>query len=46
MTEPFFEQGLIAVKGKHIVAVTDGKDVENYQAKTTIDAEGDIVMPG
>ncbi len=41
-----FEQGLIAVKGKKIIAVTDGKDVENYQAKTSIDAEGDIVMPG
>ena len=35
-----FEQGLIAVKGKQIIAVTDGKDVENYQAKTSIDAEG------
>lgn len=41
-----FEQGLVAVKGKQIIAVTDGKDVENYQAKTSIDAEGDIVMPG
>ncbi len=41
-----FEQGLVAVKGNQIIAVTDGKDVENYQAKTTIDAEGDIVMPG
>jgi len=41
-----FEQGLVAVKGKQIVAVTDGKDVESYQAKTSIDAEGDIVMPG
>ncbi len=41
-----FEQGLVAVKGNQIIAVTDGKDVENYQAQTTIDAEGDIVMPG
>lgn len=41
-----FEQGLVAVKGKQIFAVTDGRDVENYQAKTSIDAEGDIVMPG
>jgi cytosine/adenosine deaminase-related metal-dependent hydrolase len=41
-----FKQGLVAVKGNQIIAVTDGKDVENYQAKTTIDAEGDIVMPG
>ena len=41
-----FEHGLVAVKGNQIIAVTDGKDVENYQAKTTIDAEGDIVMPG
>ncbi|PSU46927.1 amidohydrolase [Photobacterium frigidiphilum] len=41
-----FEQGLVAVKGNKIVAVTNGKDVEDYQAKTTIDADGDIVMPG
>ena len=36
-----FEQGLVAVKGKQIIAVTDGQDVENYQAKTIDDAEGD-----
>ncbi len=41
-----FDQGLVAVKGNKIVAVTNGKDVEDYQAKTTIDADGDIVMPG
>ncbi|PSV44121.1 amidohydrolase [Photobacterium indicum] len=41
-----FEQGLVAVKGNKIVAVTNGKDVEDYQAKRTIDADGDIVMPG
>jgi len=41
-----FEQGLVAVKGNQIIAVTDGKDVDNYQANTTIDAEGDIIMPG
>jgi 5-methylthioadenosine/S-adenosylhomocysteine deaminase len=41
-----FEQGLVAVKGNKIVAVTNGKDVDGYQAKTTIDADGDIVMPG
>lgn len=41
-----FEQGLVAVKGNKIVAVTNGKDVEDYHAKTTIDADGDIVMPG
>jgi 5-methylthioadenosine/S-adenosylhomocysteine deaminase len=41
-----FEQGLVAVKGNKIVAVTNGKDVEDYQAKITIDADGDIVMPG
>ena len=31
-----FEQGLVAVKGKQIIAVTDGKDVENYQAKKAL----------
>ncbi|EAS42817.1 amidohydrolase [Photobacterium profundum] len=41
-----FDQGLVAVKGNKIVAVTDGKDIEDYQAKTIIDADGDIVMPG
>lgn len=41
-----FDQGLVAVKGNKIVAVTDGKDVKDYQAKTVIDADGDIVMPG
>jgi len=41
-----FDNGLVAVKDNKIVAVTDGKDVNDYQAKTTIDAEGDIVMPG
>ncbi|MEH6534522.1 MAG: amidohydrolase [Photobacterium frigidiphilum] len=41
-----FDHGLVAVKGNKIVAVTDGKDVKDYQAKTIIDADGDIVMPG
>jgi len=39
-----FEQGLVAVKGNQIIAVIDGKDIEKYQAKTTINAEGDIVL--
>ncbi len=41
-----FQQGLIAVKGNKIIAVTNGEDIKNYQAETIIDADGDIVMPG
>lgn len=41
-----FEHGLVAVKGNKIVAVTDGKDVDGFNSKKVIDADGDIVMPG
>ncbi|WP_019614726.1 amidohydrolase [Psychromonas ossibalaenae] len=41
-----FQQGLVAVKGNKIIAVTNGEDIKNYQAETIIDADGDIVMPG
>ncbi|MEC6813742.1 amidohydrolase [Photobacterium toruni] len=41
-----FDNGLIAVKGNKIYAVTDGTNLSEYKAIKTIDADGDIVMPG
>ncbi|WEM44133.1 amidohydrolase (plasmid) [Photobacterium sp. DA100] len=41
-----YENGLVAVKENKIVAVTDGSDIEEFEAKKVIDADGDIVMPG
>ena len=41
-----FDNGLVAVKGNKIYAVTDGSDLDEYHATKTIDADGDIVMPG
>ncbi|PSU73298.1 amidohydrolase [Photobacterium phosphoreum] len=41
-----FDNGLVAVKGNKIYAVTDGSDLGEYHATKTIDADGDIVMPG
>ncbi|MGF1683082.1 amidohydrolase [Photobacterium minamisatsumaniensis] len=41
-----YENGLVAVKENKIFAVTDGSDVKEYKATKTIDANGDIVMPG
>lgn len=41
-----FDNGLVAVKGNKIYAVTDGSDLNEYQATKTIDADGNIVMPG
>ncbi|MDE1263165.1 amidohydrolase [Vibrio aestuarianus] len=41
-----YPNGLVAVKENQIVAVSDGRDIEQYKALQTIDAEGDIVMPG
>ncbi|PSW16896.1 amidohydrolase [Photobacterium sanctipauli] len=41
-----YENGLVAVKENKIFAVTDGNDVNEYKAEKTIDADGDIVMPG
>ncbi|HIF9255325.1 TPA: amidohydrolase [Photobacterium damselae] len=41
-----FDHGLVAIKGNKIVAVTDGSDIKEYQSVKTIDADGDIVMPG
>lgn len=41
-----FENGVLAVKGDKIVAVGDGSLKAQYKAKKTIDAGGDILMPG
>ena len=41
-----YENGLVAVTENKIVAVTDGSDLEEFEAKKVIDAEGGIVMPG
>ncbi|MEC6907689.1 amidohydrolase [Photobacterium piscicola] len=41
-----FDNGLVAVKGNKIYAVTDGANLNEYKAIKTIDADGDIVMPG
>ncbi|MBC7004475.1 amidohydrolase [Photobacterium sp. BZF1] len=41
-----YESGLVAVKENKIVAVTDGSDLKEFEAKKVIDADGDIVMPG
>lgn len=41
-----FDNGLVAVKGNKIYAVTDGLNISEYKAIKTIDADGDIVMPG
>ncbi|WP_082734027.1 amidohydrolase [Polycladidibacter hongkongensis] len=41
-----FPHGLVAIKDDRIIAVTDGSDVASYTAKRTLDAKGDIVMPG
>lgn len=41
-----FDKGLIAIKDNKIVAVTDGSDINEYKSVKTIDADGDIVMPG
>ncbi|MBY5947649.1 amidohydrolase [Photobacterium rosenbergii] len=41
-----YDSGLVAVKENKIVAVTDGSDLKEFEAKKVIDADGDIVMPG
>lgn len=41
-----YDNGLVAIKENKIFAVTDGRDLKEYKAKKTIDADGDIVMPG
>ena len=40
------EGGVVVVTGTTITAVGDGTLLERYGAATTIDADGDIVMPG
>ncbi|WP_064609016.1 amidohydrolase [Photobacterium sp. J15] len=41
-----YSNGLVAVKENKIFAVTDGSNIKDYLAAKTIDADGDIVMPG
>lgn len=41
-----YEDGIIAIKGNRIVAVGGPELKKQYRAKTTINAGGDIVMPG
>ena len=41
-----YENGLVAVKENRIFAVTDGNDLNEFEARKVIDAEGGIVMPG
>ena len=40
------ENGLVAIRGNKIVAVSDGSDLKEFEAKKVIDAEGGIIMPG
>ena len=41
-----YPNGLVAVQDNVIVAVTDGSNLEEFEAKKVIDADGDIVLPG
>lgn len=41
-----YPNGVVAVKGNKIVAVGDETLAQKYQAKTVLDVDGDIVMPG
>ena len=41
-----YDNGLVAVRENRIVAVTDGSDLQEFEAEQVIDADGDIVMPG
>jgi len=41
-----YESGTVAVNGNKIIAVGDKSLADKYQADTTLDVDGDIVMPG
>lgn len=41
-----YEDGVIAIKGDTIIAVGDGKLKSKFKAKKTMDARGNILMPG
>lgn len=41
-----FENGTVVVRGNEIIAVGDASLTADYEARETIDADGDIVMPG
>ncbi|WP_286266304.1 amidohydrolase [Thalassotalea atypica] len=38
--------GVVAIKGNRIVAIGPQSMAQRYQAQTTLDVDGDIVMPG
>jgi len=41
-----YESGTVAVNGNKIIAVGDNALAKQYHATTTLDVDGDIVMPG
>ena len=41
-----YESGTVAVNGNKIIAVGDNTLAKQYHATTTLDVDGDIVMPG
>ncbi|WP_435237551.1 amidohydrolase [Psychromonas sp. PT13] len=41
-----YESGTVAINGNKIIAVGDKSLADKYQADTTLDVDGDIVMPG
>lgn len=41
-----FRQGVVVIRGERIVAVGPASVARQYRARRTIDARGDIVMPG
>ncbi|MGR6839904.1 amidohydrolase [Aliivibrio wodanis] len=41
-----FENGVVAIKGNKIIAVGDESLAKDYTAKTVLDVDGDIVLPG
>lgn len=41
-----YEDGTVAINGNKIVAVGNSALAKEYQAKTVLDVDGDIVMPG
>lgn len=41
-----YQSGTVVVDGNKIIAVGDSSLAEKYQARTVLDVDGDIVMPG
>lgn len=44
--QQIYQNGVVAIRGNQIVAVGDASIQKKYQAKTVLDVDGDIVMPG